>query len=84
MELTANEVAAIAQVSTVAVLKWRRNGTGPKFEKRGGRFYYQLSDVIRWAVDREVTTRLAALEDRRAEGETRTCRPQDANRNWYE
>ena len=60
MEIQSKDVAALAGVSEVAVLKMRRNGTGPAYIKRGGRYAYELANVIRWLIRREVASEVKA------------------------
>ena len=64
MELNSKDIANIAGVSVMAVTKWRQKGTrGPEWTKRGGRYYYDFSTVIRWAIERAVR---ANTDERRA------------------
>ena len=60
MEIQSKDVAALAGVSEVAVLKMRRNGTGPAYIKRGSRYFYPPADVIRWLIRREVASEVKA------------------------
>jgi len=47
------EAAAVLGTNPTTLAEWRRKGTGPKFEFAGGRkFYYLLSDLVRWLADR--------------------------------
>ena len=64
MEIQSTDVAALAGVSQVAIHKMRLRGDGPAYVKRGGRYFYPLGSVLRWAIERE----LANLDAGRSEG----------------
>ncbi|OHV73405.1 hypothetical protein LCM4579_10475 [Ensifer sp. LCM 4579] len=45
MNLTPNEAAARLRASTITLQRWRTQGTGPKYIKRGGRIFYRHQDI---------------------------------------
>ena len=76
MEISTQDVADACGVSYAAVIKWRRVGTGPAFERRGGRYFFPLPGVIRFAIGRALPE-LAALRERieKLEHTTATRKP---------
>ena len=77
MRIDSNVAAALLGVSRVALLHWRKAGTGPKWHEvrgvRGGgsgrRFEYDAKEIATLAFERRaqpLVDRLAALEDRLA------------------
>lgn len=47
--LTQDDVAAMWNISTNTLRKWRWEGKGPKFVKLGARVVYRESDVLEYA-----------------------------------
>jgi hypothetical protein len=43
--LTPEEAAVRMGAATVTLQRWRSNGTGPKYIKRGGRIFYRPQDI---------------------------------------
>jgi predicted DNA-binding transcriptional regulator AlpA len=46
--LTTAQAAGFLKVAERTLQRWRREGTGPKPVRRGGRIYYWLSDLEGW------------------------------------
>ena len=77
MEVDTKTIADFAKVSIVSVMKWRNRGIGPEWVKRGGRYFYPLGALIRWAIDWRVqplVEQIADLERRVVALETRKKR----------
>ncbi len=51
--MTPDEAAARLRASTVTLQRWRTQGTGPKYIKRGGRIFYRPEDIETYERDCE-------------------------------
>ena len=53
--LTPEETAERLRSSIPTLQRWRTNGTGPKYIKRGGRVFYRPEDIEAFERDNERT-----------------------------
>lgn len=56
--ISAAEAAAICNVTTKTLGRWRAKGIGPPFEQpNGGKIHYSRAEILKWKAERRVTHR---------------------------